>query len=254
MLVSIYYCTTVNLHVNNHLNSFSDIFSVFLKPKDGIGQIQTDNFANKTLNYYYFIPEIVLKNPSQHHPILVLVPGLSGRGEDFAARPPIKDFAEKEGFIIIAPTFIWDTANYVNGTSYQFPGAWSGNALIKIINDFVVKNNILFDKLYLFGFSAGAQFSGRFALLDPEIVKACAFHASGGRIIPEYHNDVKFFVGVGSNDEQGRQDNAKNFYNAAISLKIPTIYKKYDNVPHALSDQQVLDSLEFFKKVKDGKL
>ena len=78
------------------------------------------------------------------------------------------------------------------------------------------------------------------------------FHASGGRIIPEYQNDVKFFVTVGSNDEPFRQQNAQIFYNAARDLRIVAIYQSYANVSHTLTDKQVYDSLEFFRKVKNG--
>lgn len=87
---------------------------------------------------------------------------------------PFKEFAERERFVILAPSFTWDQANWNDGKSYQYPEAWSGAALVAILDRFQQARGISISKLYLFGFSAGAQFAVRFALLRPELCAACA--------------------------------------------------------------------------------
>ena len=219
------------------------------KSVEGTDYITTSNYANPQLKYYYFIPSSLEHNTKNaYYPVIVMVPGLSGIGQDLA-KPFVKNFAEKNGFIIIAPTFIGDLNNWESKTSYQYPDAWSGNALLKILETFSDNKKITISKLYMFGFSAGAQFSLRFTLSHPNIVQACASNGNGGLIIPSSRNNVKYFITVGNADEQVRKDNAANFMYAAKILGLSAAYKEYPE-GHALSDEQINDGLEFFRLAK----
>lgn len=218
------------------------------KPIEGIDFIKTDNYANTQLEFYYYIPSEIIKNKQKAYPVLVCVPGLSGRGENFVTSV-FKEFANKERFVIIAPSFVWDKANWSARKSYQYPSVWSGDASIKIIEKVKKKYGLHIFKLYLYGFSAGAQFSLRFALLKPELCIGCAAHAPGGTVIPERKVPVKFFIAVGTKDIT-RVPKVDTFYYYAKKLGINVIYKKYEG-GHSLTSEQITDSLKFFKDIRN---
>lgn len=216
---------------------------------EGISSIETDNYANRILQFYYYIPAKVIKEKGKAHPLLGCIPYLSGRGEEFVL-PIFKDFAEEEGFVIVSPSFVFDEKNWESQTSYQYPSAWSGEAFIRIVEKVKKMFELNISKFYLFGFSAGAQFSLRFALWKPELCSAVSAHAGGGVVIPEKFVDVKFFVSVGKNDTK-RIEIVENFYLKAKELGIDVTYRKYFG-GHILTMYQIRDSLEFFKKVRRG--
>jgi len=218
------------------------------KTVEGIDSISTDNYANNHLEYYYYIPKSIIENRYESYPLLVMVPGLSGRGE-YSVTPEFKRFAEEENFIIVAPSFIWDEKNWNSQQSYQYPSVWSGDALLEIIGKLKNNNNLTVSKFYLFGFSAGAQFALRFCLWKPELCAACAAHGSGGTVIPDKNINVKFFVTVGTQDESSRIKRAKSFYDLAQDYGIDVIYREY-NTGHSLTPAQIEDSLDFFRKIR----
>lgn len=219
---------------------------------EGDDYILTDNSMNPKLHYYYYIPSSLLQNKNLSYPLIVAVPGISGGGKGFVTQE-MKDFAQKEGFGIVAPTFLadknlwWDTQ-----TCYTYPAAWSGDAMIKIVKDLKPKG-FKYSKLYLFGFSAGAHFSAMFSLIHPEMTAACALNSSGARVWPETNNGVKYFITVGDKDDKHFIENAEIFYNAARKLNMTAEYKQY-NEGHILCNQQIIDGLNFFKKVKNGQI
>lgn len=215
----------------------------------GIDSIETDNYANKKLEFYYYIPASVLSEKEVAHPVLICVPGLSGRGES-AVTSDFKQFADREGFVIIAPSFVYDAADWASRTSYQFPEIWSGNALLHIIDKVKGKNSLTISKFYLHGFSAGAQFVLRFALWKPELCAACAAHAPGGTVIPDNYCGVKFMISVGKEDTD-RIAKAEAFYNNAKALGIDVDYREYEG-GHMLPGSEIRDSIVFFKRVLSG--
>lgn len=238
------------------------VFALFAENSlaiEGFDSIHTSNYANKQLQYYYHIPDHIYKNTTsfsvfdarRKFPFLIMVPGLSGRGEMFVNQL-VKDFAKQEEFIIIAPSFVWDKDNWEERKSYQYPSVWSGKALLDIIRKFKADNKLEEQGLYLMGHSAGAQFVLRFGLWKPEICDAVAAHASGGRIKPDKYFDVKFFVTVGNKDTDQRKNNAEIFYNMARQEKTDVIYKQYDTA-HNMRTEQFVDSFDFFKQAYEKK-
>lgn len=215
----------------------------------GIDSIETDNYVNKKLEFYYYIPSNILSDKQKSYPVLICIPGLSGRGEN-AVTAEFKRFADQEGFVIIAPSFTFDEANWNSKTSYQYPEVWSGNALLDIIAKVKEKDALNLSKLYLHGFSAGAQFVLRFALWKPELCAACAAHASGGTVVPDKYCNVKFMVSVGKEDTD-RIAKSEYFCNNAKAEGIDVHYRQYEG-GHMLPPPQVADSVDFFKRVLSG--
>ena len=221
---------------------------------EGIGSIQTENYANLNLEYYYYIPASVVENSEELYPVqasvpfFVTVPWINGRGESFVSST-MKQFADEEGFVIVSPSFVYDEANWDAKQSYQYPAVWSGDALLEIIDQVEEQHNLFASDLYLFGFSAGAQFALRFCLWKPYMCEACAAHASGGTVIPTGYIDVAFFVTVGSSDTD-RISKAQSFCDTAESYGIDVTYKEYSNVGHTLTQAQIEDSLNFLRNLE----
>lgn len=214
----------------------------------GTDSITTSNYANQTLSYFYYVPQSVLQNKQSRHPYLILVPALNGQGQDFVTQT-FKDFANQYGFVILAPSFAFDEKNWQNKTSYQYPSAWSGRAFNDILNSFDSKQGLLPSHIYMLGFSAGAQFVSRYALLYPDYVTACAINAAGEVDSPTKYQDTKFYIAVGSQDEAGRKQTAQGFYNLLLQQKIDATYKEYPNVAHQISDEEIRDELNFFSNI-----
>ncbi len=219
------------------------------KPQEGLGSISTDNYANKELTYYYYIP-LSIKNKVESFPLMILIPGL-GEGYRGIFDDKVKEFAEQEQFAVICPQFKFDEDNFATQTSYQFPQSWSGKALLEIVDDFNNKG-VSTDKLYLFGFSAGAQVSARFPLLYNYETAAVFAHASGGIISINRKLPTIYFVTVGSKDEERRKKNAKLLASSLKNYGNSVTYKEYP-IGHQLSEEVYKDMFDFFKKVKNSK-
>ncbi len=215
-----------------------------LKKSEGLGFILTDNYENRELFYYYYIPKKVVSDKKTD--ILVYVSGLSGGWWDFSMEE-IKRLVDEEGMIVVSPSFSYDEANWENRQSYQYPEVWSGQALLNILEKMTNTNKIQIGKLYFIGYAAGAQFVMRFSLWTPEMCVACVGHASGGQIVPKARNQVKYFVGIGKQDSSDRISNMKIFRNVAESLGIVVVYKEYE-IGHSLTHIQILDSIKFIKE------
>ncbi len=97
---------------------------------EGIDFINTSNYANTRLEFYYYIPVGVLNNRSRASGGLIAVPGSGGRGEHFVTAE-MKKFADEEHIVVIAPSFVYDRENWNSKTSYQYPDAWSGMLLLR---------------------------------------------------------------------------------------------------------------------------
>jgi acetyl esterase/lipase len=209
------------------------------------GVIQTQDQTNRNLEFFYYIPK---QYKAERMPVLICVPGLNGSGRGFTQGVWAR-FAEENGFVIVAPSFRFNPEDWKRRRSYQFPSVWSGDALLKILDEVERDADISKDELYLFGHSAGAQVAHRFALWRPDICKAVAFHAPGGVTLPKEWIPVKFLITVGENDTS-RRIKAKYFVQRCKELGISIIFKEYPGLGHGLTGSQIDQSLNFFKKTK----
>ena len=216
-----------------------------------VDYIETDNETNKKLKFYYYIPK-ELVNSTKPYPLIIWVPGLDGDGQE-SIPPEFYELADRSGYAILSPSFRFNQDDHNKMHSYQFPAVWSGKALINMIYK-ARENGLNPSKLYMAGFSAGAQFVSRFSLLKPNIVKACAILSSGGDVVPnENVKNVKYFYGIGTKDETFRINNAENFTKTAQKLGMNVEYKKYD-FDHRTTEQEMQDVAAFFENVKNDNL
>ena len=209
------------------------------------GVIHTQNPANETLHYHVYFPEREFQN--ERLPVLVCVAGLGAKGSIYRDDPAWRQYCDNRGFVMIAPSFRFDKQDWNNKQSFQYPKVWSGDALFQIIREVGKIKAVDIGRIYLFGFSAGAQFVHRFALLYPDNVPAAAAIAAGGYTYPSHRISTKFFIGVGQNDHD-RLKRAKRFINKANALSIDARLHVMPGVGHRLNQGQVAMSMEFFRE------
>ncbi|MBP2664720.1 MAG: hypothetical protein H6Q71_2668 [Firmicutes bacterium] len=218
-------------------------------PDDNNDFITTNNRQNKRLDFYYYIPQKLLGSSDKEIPALICIPGLNGEGDQFR-NSPFQTFAEKEGFVLICPSFHFDKLDWFMQASYQYPNAWSGEALLNIIKKVEDKHNIHIGKCYLYGISAGAQFALRFAIWNPDKTAATVGHASGGLIEPNEIIPVKYFISVGE-DDTDRIETAEENCSRLEKVGIDVSYKMYEG-GHWVTEPQLKDSFTFIKNVRDN--
>lgn len=212
--------------------------------------ISTEDYTNSVVNYFYYIPAMLEKSMNPY-PVIIWVPGLDGNGEK-SIPSKFYELANTKGYAILSPTFVFNEEDFKKQKSYQYPNVWSGNALLSMLDE-AKKNGLNYSKLYMAGFSAGGQFVSRFSFIHPEIVDACAILSSGARVKPQTRTNVKYFIGIGNNDDEYRLQNAEIFHNAAANLGIPIVYKKY-NMDHTMIDTEEEDVVKFFDDVRENRL
>lgn len=251
LIIFFSYFIFLNYCKNECHNEFKIPISEDHKSIEGISYVTTSIFTNDYTEFYYYIPVKAIKNKNKITPLMIIVGGYNSRGQDNISKP-FRNFADKEGFVLLSPSFISNDLELFFERSYHYPAVWSGKALIHMINK-IQDNGFKFSKIYLFGMSAGAQYCLRFTLWHPDLCVASATHANGMLILPEKSNSIKYFVAVGTKDEDYRRKNVLEFYKKAKKLKMSVIYKEYP-INHSLSEEQIKDSLNFFKQVRNDNL
>lgn len=182
--------------------------------------------------------------------VLVCVGGLPS-GPDECMNEVWKSFADENHIAILGLGFTFVKEDWPKKVSYQYANAWSGEALLEILGILFKETPINSKELYLFGISAGAQFSIRFAQMRPDISKAVVAHAAGGYDSPQKYIPTKFLITVGEfdNKEVSRLDFAKLFTKAAHDYGIDVQLEIIPSIAHRQTEGQNEMSREFFKKV-----
>lgn len=154
-------------------------------------------------NFFAYVP----KNAPEKPEILVLVHGTPLKDEtaEWNAEYYIDkwiDFAEKNGFILIAPVF-----NQEDFSSRKGDHALSGYRglfgrkigadewVLRLVKAHQQAFGSVSEQFYLYGHSAGGQFTGRFLVTHPEFVKKAVI--SSAATYPQPNMDVAWPFGMG---------------------------------------------------------
>ncbi|NIV29640.1 MAG: hypothetical protein GWN58_09055 [Anaerolineae bacterium] len=153
--------------------------------------------------FYAYVPTIMPEVPE----VLVLVHGTPQEGEtaessaEYLATAWI-DFAEEQGFILLAPTF-----NQEDFSSRLGDHALSGYRglfgrqvgadewVLRLVGAYQAAFGSAGEPFYLYGHSAGGQFTGRFLVTHPESVKAAVI--SSAATYPQPTTEVAWPFGMG---------------------------------------------------------
>ena len=153
--------------------------------------------------FYTYVPTTAVEKPE----ILVLVHGTPQKSEtvEWSAQYYVTnwiDFAEKHGYILIAPSF-----NQENFSSRRGDYAMSGYRglfgreigadewVLRLVQAHQQAFGSTNEQFYLYGHSAGGQFVGRFLVTHPESVKKAVI--SSAATYPQPNTDVAWPFGMG---------------------------------------------------------
>ena len=133
--------------------------------------------SNKALHYFLFVPSQGAKNAS----VMVTVHGISRNARKHARR--FARHAERHGVVVVAPLF--DVQHYPGYQRLGISGERADLALNQILTEVAERTQANTQKLYMFGYSGGAQFVHRYAMAYPNRVAAIAVGAAGWYTLPD---------------------------------------------------------------------
>ena len=143
---------------------------------DGIGPLRLPHDA-QAVPYYLFIPERV--DPATRP--LVTVHGISRRADEHMAA--FLRACESSGRVLIAPLFSKDQCRRYQKVVVDRCRA--DRALLATLHEVGAETGIDVRRVDLFGFSGGAQFAHRFALLHPRRIGRLAVASAGWYTLPD---------------------------------------------------------------------
>ena len=232
----------------------SIIFSIFIVSSGECYEIFEIKHKGKkqVVHYDLVMPK---KVTIEKLPVLVCVGGLHLTNGVYYHSDPREctgkkweGFAQKNQIAVLGLGFKHDSDDWKNKESYQYAQAWSGKALKRLLRQLSRKHSLDPNKLMLFGVSAGAQFSVRYAFYNHKDVLAVAAHAAGGYDKPKKFIKTKFLITVGSEDnaEVSRVDWAKFFVKHARDKAIDVRPVVIEGLAHRQTEEQNQMSREFF--------
>jgi len=208
----------------------------------------------QVVQYEFLAPAGELDRPL---PVIICVDGLNQRGDVYIHSGTErcfqywKEFAEETNLGLLSVGFLFKPEHWEAKESYQHAQAWSGQAMIAILEELAKQNPIDPNQLYLFGISAGAQFVVRFAQYWPDRVKAVAAHAAGGFDEPTEFISPKFLITVGELDNKDitRVEWAQFFTKKAHAKGIDVRLVIVPAIGHEQTEKQNELSQQFFLEI-----
>jgi len=140
--------------------------------------IKTKKFAEqKHIEYHYFVPK-------QINHVLVLIHGISRNADEIINE--FSKIAETHCVLLIAPVFNKSFSTDYQRLGRKGKGPRSDYQLMAIIKDCQKELMLSFKRFDIFGFSAGAQYTHRFALAHPNLVNKVVLVAAGWYTLPTF--------------------------------------------------------------------
>ncbi len=139
-------------------------------------------------HYFMYVP----RNGGATARIFVTVHGISRNAHEHAER--FAPFAERYGVVLIAPYFSHERFPDYQRLGRKGKGERADMALDSIVAEVGQLTGAEISKLFLFGYSGGAQFVHRYALAHPERVARVVLGAAGWYTLPD--PNVKYPKGI----------------------------------------------------------
>ncbi len=144
------------------------------------GMVSTLNLAQELdQKYLLYIP----RKGGVNAPVFVTVHGVTRNAEEHVHL--FKPFAESYGVVLVAPIFPKERFRDYQRLGRKGRGSRADLVLKKIISEVGIDTGAKSDKLYMFGYSGGAQFVHRYAMAYPEEVARIAIAAAGWYTLPD---------------------------------------------------------------------
>jgi len=162
--------------------------------------------------YLLFVPE----NFSMALLPLVLVHGISRNVQQHIEA--FSGLARQTGRMLIAPLFD-------EGCCKRYQQAWTRQCradqmLLAVLQDVRRVSGYLFKQIILYGFSGGAQFGHRFAMLHPEMVSQLAIASAGWYTFPDHQQAFPYGISADSRKGIRLTKNLKCFLSIPILVMV----------------------------------
>jgi pimeloyl-ACP methyl ester carboxylesterase len=151
-------------------------------------------------HYYYYVPPGLAKGA----PLFVTVHGISRNVEEHATL--FAPYARKHGVVLVAPLFTKERNDGYQRLEPDASGRSADATLDAIVAEVATRTGASPRKLYLFGFSGGAQFAHRYTLAHPERVKRAVVGAPGWFTFPDRTKPYPYGIGPSSDRRALRFD------------------------------------------------
>ena len=179
-----------------------------IRTLEGSHELQSPDVA-EGIPYYFYVPSRV--DPTARP--LVVVHGISRRAHVHLAT--FAPFAEMSGRILIAPLF--SKARCKRYQQLVADPCRADQALLATLRAVATKTGYDMSQVDLFGFSGGAQFAHRFAMMYPERVGRLAVASAGWYTLPDFEEAFPYGLASIANGRERFQAKLPDF------LAIPTL-------------------------------
>jgi len=129
--------------------------------------------------------------------LFVTVHGISRNVEEHATL--FAPYAERHGVVLVAPCFTQDEHDDYQRLGRKGRGRRADLVLDAIVEEVGALTGARSRKIYLFGFSGGAQFAHRYVMAHPDRVERAVLGAAGWYTFPD--SGVGYPYGLGSSEE-----------------------------------------------------
>lgn len=196
-----------------------------------------DHRFTQPYEYYLYIPKAYMDERSW--PVFVGIHGSGGSGLD--CWNSWQSFADKEGFVLVCPSLA-----DAGGGWYQEDGEWKVNAILSQVRG----EYNLDGRLYLAGFSAGAQFVQGYAFRYSQSVKGVAVLSPGNYYTPTMSAwGIPFLVVTGEREIPRRLDAAQQLVSLLEQNNFTVAYHLLPGVGHTLTNEARKLTIELFREV-----
>ncbi len=214
--------------------------SAFAQDEDPADFLEHARF-DSTQEYYLYAPTSgVCSGPC---PLFIFIHGSMSSGTgDFVMW---KNYADKEGFILLAPHF----EGY-----YDLQERGEDERLIKIVDEVHRHNPIDRKRVLLCGFSRGAMFAYRFAMRHPSFAHTVAVLNGGdfpSPVAASSSQSARFYIATGSVDPLFAGQHEPNV-RALRDAGYQVIAHEAKGVGHSIPTASVTHILKFFSAMRDG--
>lgn len=163
-------------------------------------------------SYYIFVPD----DADETSNVIVLVHGISNNAIEHIVR--FAEQAKRHNAILVAPVFCKQLYGQYQQVVGRKRSVRADLALFDILSSVTSETGAATDKIWLFGFSGGAQFAHRFAFVHPERLASCVCVAAGWYTFPD--SASKYPYGLDRHPLAGSNFDPKRIRNVPIHVLV----------------------------------
>ena len=198
----------------------------------------TPYVRDEPTEYYLYLPSDY--TTEEEWPVFV---GIHGFGSDGTGCLDMwQEYADREGFVLVCPSL-----GDENGGWYQD----SGEKILKAVLRAVKRECRVKDKVFLAGYSAGAQFVQGYAFAYPKSVSGVAVLSSGNYYEPNPDaSDIPFLVVIGDQDHPVALRDARLFSEMLEQAGFSIDLHILAGVKHEITSQAKELTIGFYRRIR----